>query len=96
MHARIDLKEADAKDELLRIIEESEAKAVYANCCYEPHALERDRKIYAELKNKNILVNCQVGLRGHTGSMLLRELGFNAVNLDGGYLTWINSPASVK
>jgi rhodanese-related sulfurtransferase len=25
--------------------------------------------------------------------MLLKELGFNAVNLDGGYLTWINSPA---
>jgi NADPH-dependent 2,4-dienoyl-CoA reductase/sulfur reductase-like enzyme/rhodanese-related sulfurtransferase len=54
----------------------------------------RDR--YAELKNKNLLVNCQVGLRGHTGSMLLKELGFNAVNLDGGYLTWINSPAAVK
>ena len=52
----------------------------------------RDR--YLELKNKNLLVNCQVGLRGHTGSMLLRELGFNAVNLDGGYLTWINSPAA--
>jgi NADPH-dependent 2,4-dienoyl-CoA reductase/sulfur reductase-like enzyme/rhodanese-related sulfurtransferase len=52
----------------------------------------RDR--YSELKNKNLLVNCQVGLRGHTGSMLLKELGFNAVNLDGGYLTWINSPAA--
>jgi len=48
------------------------------------------------LKNKNLLVNCQVGLRGHTGSMLLKELGFNAVNLDGGYLTWINSPAAVN
>ena len=54
----------------------------------------RDR--LSELKNKNLLVNCQVGLRGHTGSMLLRELGFNAVNLDGGYLTWINSPAGAK
>jgi NADPH-dependent 2,4-dienoyl-CoA reductase/sulfur reductase-like enzyme/rhodanese-related sulfurtransferase len=54
----------------------------------------RDR--YAELKNKNLLVNCQVGLRGHTGSMLLSELGFNAVNLDGGYLTWSNSPAMSK
>jgi NADPH-dependent 2,4-dienoyl-CoA reductase/sulfur reductase-like enzyme/rhodanese-related sulfurtransferase len=51
---------------------------------------------YSELKNKNLLVNCQVGLRGHTASMLLKELGFNPVNLDGGYLTWINSPASVK
>jgi NADPH-dependent 2,4-dienoyl-CoA reductase/sulfur reductase-like enzyme/rhodanese-related sulfurtransferase len=54
----------------------------------------RDR--YSELKNKNLLVNCQVGLRGHTASMLLKELGFNPVNLDGGYLTWINSPAAVN
>jgi rhodanese-related sulfurtransferase len=54
----------------------------------------RDR--YQELKNKNILVNCQVGLRGHTASMLLKELGYNAVNLDGGYLTWSNSPAAIK
>ena len=54
----------------------------------------RDR--YAELKNKNLLVNCQVGLRGHTASMLLKELGFNPVNLDGGYLTWINSPAAIQ
>jgi NADPH-dependent 2,4-dienoyl-CoA reductase/sulfur reductase-like enzyme/rhodanese-related sulfurtransferase len=54
----------------------------------------RDR--YRELKNKNILVNCQVGLRGHTASMLLKELGYNAVNLDGGYLTWSNSPAAIK
>jgi NADPH-dependent 2,4-dienoyl-CoA reductase/sulfur reductase-like enzyme/rhodanese-related sulfurtransferase len=54
----------------------------------------RDR--YSELKNKNLLVNCQVGLRGHTASMLLKELGFNPVNLDGGYLTWINSPAAAN
>ena len=54
----------------------------------------RDR--YSELKKKNLLVNCQVGLRGHSGSMLLKELGFNAVNLDGGYLTWINSPAAIN
>jgi NADPH-dependent 2,4-dienoyl-CoA reductase/sulfur reductase-like enzyme/rhodanese-related sulfurtransferase len=54
------------------------------------------RARYSELTNKNLLVNCQVGLRGHTGSMLLKELGFNAVNLDGGYLTWMNSPAAVN
>lgn len=54
----------------------------------------RDR--YKELTNKNLLVNCQVGLRGHTGSMLLKELGFNPVNLDGGYLTWINSPSATN
>lgn len=54
----------------------------------------RERK--AELTNKNILVSCQVGVRGHTATMLLKELGFNAVNLDGGYLTWSNSPAAEK
>ena len=54
----------------------------------------RERK--SELKNKNILVSCQVGVRGHTATMLLQELGFNAVNLDGGYLTWSNSPAAEK
>ena len=52
----------------------------------------RDRK--SEITNKNLLVTCQVGQRGHTASLLLKELGFNAVNLDGGYLLWSNSPAS--
>lgn len=54
------------------------------------------RNRVAELTNKDILVNCQVGQRGHTATMLLKELGFNAVNLDGGYLTWSNSPAATK
>ena len=54
----------------------------------------RDRT--SELKNPNILVTCQVGVRGHTATMLLQELGFNAVNLDGGYQTWSNSPAALK
>ncbi len=52
------------------------------------------RERQSEITNKNVLVNCQVGQRGHTASMLLKELGFNPVNLDGGYLTWINSPAA--
>ena len=54
----------------------------------------RERK--SEIANHNLLVNCQVGQRGHTASLLLKELGFNAVNLDGGYLTWSNSPAASK
>jgi len=54
----------------------------------------RDRN--AELSNKNLLVNCQVGQRGHTATLLFKELGFNAVNLDGGYLTWSKSPASER
>ena len=47
----------------------------------------------SEIKNAPILVNCQVGQRGHTATMLLKELGFDATNLDGGYLTYSNSPA---
>jgi NADPH-dependent 2,4-dienoyl-CoA reductase/sulfur reductase-like enzyme/rhodanese-related sulfurtransferase len=54
----------------------------------------RERK--SEITNHNLLVSCQVGQRGHTASLLLKELGFNAVNLDGGYLTWSNSPAATK
>jgi NADPH-dependent 2,4-dienoyl-CoA reductase/sulfur reductase-like enzyme/rhodanese-related sulfurtransferase len=52
------------------------------------------RNRVAELTNKDVLVSCQVGQRGHTATMLLKELGFNAVNLDGGYLTWSNSPGA--
>jgi len=54
----------------------------------------RDR--ISELRKKNLLVNCQVGQRGHTATLLFKELGFNAVNLDGGYLTWSKSPAAAK
>ena len=54
----------------------------------------RERK--SEITSKNLLVHCQVGQRGHTAALLLNELGFNAVNLDGGYLTWSNSPAAAS
>jgi len=54
----------------------------------------RDR--VSEIKKEPILVNCQVGQRGHTATMLLKELGFDATNLDGGYLTYSNSPALVN
>jgi NADPH-dependent 2,4-dienoyl-CoA reductase/sulfur reductase-like enzyme/rhodanese-related sulfurtransferase len=54
----------------------------------------RERK--SEITKENLLVNCQVGQRGHTAALLLKELGFNAVNLDGGYLTWSNSPAAIN
>ncbi|MSW74947.1 MAG: CoA-disulfide reductase [Actinobacteria bacterium] len=46
-----------------------------------------------EITEKDLLINCQVGQRGHTATLLLKELGFNAANLDGGYLTWSHSPA---
>jgi rhodanese-related sulfurtransferase len=51
------------------------------------------RQRVSEIKKEPILVNCQVGQRGHTATMLLKELGFDATNLDGGYLTYSNSPA---
>ena len=54
----------------------------------------RDR-INAVPKEK-ILVTCQVGQRGHAATRLLREMGYNAINLDGGYMTWSNSPANMK
>ena len=45
-----------------------------------------------ELKGRRVVVTCRVGQRGHTGTMLLLDRGIDAVNLDGGYLTWRTSP----
>ena len=53
----------------------------------------RDR--LAELRTNKVLVTCQVGQRGHTATMLLSKLGYDAVNLDGGYLLWSQSPANL-
>ena len=54
------------------------------------------RERVSEIKKEPILVNCQVGQRGHTATMLMKELGFDATNLDGGYFTYSNSPASIN
>jgi NADPH-dependent 2,4-dienoyl-CoA reductase/sulfur reductase-like enzyme/rhodanese-related sulfurtransferase len=54
------------------------------------------RERHNEIGNKKVVVNCQVGQRGHVATMLLRALGYDAKNLDGGYLTWINSPAGIQ
>ena len=59
-------------------------------------SVDEIRERQSEITSKNLLVNCQVGQRGHTAALLLKELGFNAVNLDGGYLTWSNSPAALN
>lgn len=37
---------------------------------------------------REIIVHCKVGQRGHTATQILRAHGINAINLDGGYLTW--------
>lgn len=54
----------------------------------------RDR--HNEIGNKKVLVTCQVGQRGHTATMLLKNLGYEPVNLDGGYHLWSNSPIFEK
>ena len=35
-----------------------------------------------------VVVYCEVGQRGHTATALMRELGIEARNLDGGFQTW--------
>ena len=54
------------------------------------------RARHEEIGNKKVLVSCQVGQRAHTATMLLKGLGYEAVNLDGGYHLWSNSPAKLK
>lgn len=54
----------------------------------------RDR--FEEVTNKDVLVLCQVGQRAHTATLLLNDLGFNAILIDGGYLTWSHSPAALQ
>ena len=39
-------------------------------------------------KAKPVVATCQVGLRGYLAERILRQNGFEASNLSGGYLTW--------
>ncbi|MFV0633833.1 FAD-dependent oxidoreductase [Demequina sp.] len=51
--------------------------------------LDELRARHGELpRTGRIVVHCQVGQRGHSATRLLRQLGYDAVNLDGGWLTW--------
>lgn len=50
--------------------------------------LDELRERSAELPEGDLVVHCQVGLRGHTALRLLAGLGRDAANLDGGYATW--------
>jgi len=47
----------------------------------------RDR--LAEVPAGDLVVHCQVGLRGHLATRLLAQHGFPVRNLDGGYRTWL-------
>ena len=46
------------------------------------------RNKLSELQNKQIVVHCQVGQRGHTATQILKGHGIEVMNLDGGYKTW--------
>ena len=50
--------------------------------------LDELRARHSELPQGRIVVNCAVGQRGHTAARLLRQLGHEVANLDGGYRTW--------
>ena len=39
-------------------------------------------------KDRRIVVYCQVGLRGYVAERILKQLGYDAANLSGGFLTW--------
>jgi Uncharacterized NAD(FAD)-dependent dehydrogenases len=52
------------------------------------------RERVGELPPGRLIVHCKVGQRGHTAVRLLAQLGREAVNLDGGYLTWAEGTAS--
>jgi len=50
--------------------------------------LHRLRERHRELAGWRLVVHCEVGLRAHHAVLLLRQLGHDAVNLDGRYRTW--------
>ncbi len=52
------------------------------------------RNRHSEIGAKEVLVTCQVGQRAHTATLLLKNLGYKPINLDGGYHLWSNSPAN--
>lgn len=41
-----------------------------------------------EIPPGEVIVHCQVGIRGHIAAQILSGHGIRAANLDGGYLTW--------
>ena len=58
--------------------------------------LDEIRERHAELPQGRLIVHCKVGQRGHSAVRLLTQLGREAANLDGGYLTWRAGTASSR
>lgn len=50
--------------------------------------LDELRARAGEIPAGPVVVTCAVGQRGHTAARLLRQLGRDVANLDGGYRTW--------
>ena len=46
-------------------------------------------------RSRELIVSCQVGLRGYLAERILRQNGFSVRNLSGGYLTWKYTHAEV-
>jgi NADPH-dependent 2,4-dienoyl-CoA reductase/sulfur reductase-like enzyme/rhodanese-related sulfurtransferase len=46
------------------------------------------------IADKNVIVHCAVGQRGHTATQILRGHGKQVRNLDGGYVTWLAGTAA--
>lgn len=57
--------------------------------------LDELRTRHHELPDQPVIVHCQVGQRGHTANRLLRQLGYDVRNLDGGYRTWVAGTQAV-
>lgn len=56
--------------------------------------LDQLRHRLDEVPDAPLIVLCHAGVRGHTACRILRQRGFDAANLDGGYRTWSRSPAT--
>jgi NADPH-dependent 2,4-dienoyl-CoA reductase/sulfur reductase-like enzyme/rhodanese-related sulfurtransferase len=58
--------------------------------------LDQLRDRLGELPDGPLIVHCKVGQRGHTAVRVLAQHGRDAVNLDGGYLTWRAGTAAAR
>lgn len=46
------------------------------------------RARWSEVSERDVIVHCAVGQRGHTATQLLKSKGVKVRNLDGGFVTW--------
>ena len=78
-----------SKQVLLDVRTEAEAEqGMIENAVLIPVDSLRQRAPKELDKNKEIIIYCQVGLRGHIAVSMLRQMGFRTRNLSGGYKTY--------